>query len=65
MKTRVKLKHFMSGSVVSPSWIIEALIDRRWGPVGDDDGIKKFATSEAAEAEATRIKETLARRGSK
>lgn len=51
-KTRVKVKHFIIGTMLKASWVIEAKMASGWMMVGNDDGIMKFDTKEAAEKAA-------------
>jgi hypothetical protein len=51
-KTRVKVKLFMTGTMVQSYWVIEAKLASGWMMVGDDNGIMKFQTKKQAETAA-------------
>jgi len=38
-------------------YVIEVLRDKRWLPVGDDDGMFKFATANEADAKLVELRE--------
>lgn len=56
LKTRVKLKHFMRGSLIQASWVVEAHEPGEpWRMVGDERGVTKHESREAAEAVAKEL----------
>lgn len=63
MKTRIKLCHFMRGHCVVSAYTLHTFARGKWRPLGDDNGIRKFASKEEAEAEAERLKALVVKGG--
>lgn len=59
IKTRVKPRMLMQGLNVQQWYVIEVCLDRSWKMGGDDNGLWKFETEEAAKAKEKEIQEKL------
>lgn len=57
IRTRVKLKHVLIGTILSPVYIIECLINRKWIPFADKNGLATYETEEAAQTYALELQQ--------
>jgi len=55
LKTRIKCKHFLNGTKVTSSYIVEACVGRSWSPMGDNEGITKYESKELAQIAADEL----------
>ena len=65
MKLRGTVKHFMerkeSGSIlIKPSFCIEVLQNRKWGLLGNSNGLYKFETAKERDEKLAELKVALA-----
>lgn len=58
-KTRAFPRYFRDGNIVEQQWLAELYINRKWTPLGDENGWTLYKTKEEAETAANQVRDQL------